>query len=1194
MSNLHKVLCLLSFSALFVACEQEIELKSDSLFTLIPPQHSGIDFANHVRYTEELNCYTFRNFYNGGGVGLGDFNNDGLIDIFLCGNMVSNRLYLNKGNFKFEDVTEQTGLGSSGVWSSGVAVADVNGDGWLDIYVCKSGPPGGEKRHNELFINKGMAQDQSPAEGELFIPAFTEKSKEYGLHDEGLSVHAAFFDYDGDGDLDLYLLNNSLRSVGGYDLIKDQRNIPDPLGGNKLYRHDEGENGEPFFTDVSAQANIYRSNIGFGLGVAIGDLNQNGWQDMYVSNDFFERDYLYQNNGDGSFDEILEDRIRETSMGSMGADIADLNNDGWPDIYVTEMLPESDLRIKTKTKFENWDLYRQEIKQGYYHQFTRNTLQLNLGTATPTEVGHRNVGANTPPGDPVIAGVHFAEISRLAGVHATDWSWGALILDMDNDGWKDIFVANGIGKDLTDQDYVNFYSDPDNVRAVLKAEGKAITKMVDDMPSEKIANYAFQNQLFKVQTPEGATGTSQRYAHFKIPIFKNKAAEWGLAEPGFSNGSAYADLDNDGDLDLVINNQDMTAFIYRNNAESLLKDNHFLNLKIAGEGKNTHAIGAKAIILHQGQLFYQEVAPMRGFESTVDSRLHFGLGSLDKIDTLVVIWPNEGGVALLTDVPTDQFLQLTAADQMAPQQAVHWKKQPWLFPAGYTSVRNPVFQKKTDPRSFIPYSHQENEFSDFDRDRLIFQMLSASGPPMCSGDVNGDGLEDFFIGGAKDSPGALFFQKPNGRFFQTNAAVFEADKISEDTDCLFFDADGDGDLDLFVASGGNEFPSSSSALLDRLYLNDGRGNFTKSPNPPFSRFESTATVKTADYDGDGHPDLFIGVRLRPFLYGVPCSGFILKNDGKGNFTDLTAEVAPGLKDIGMITCAAWSDLDSDGDPDLVVAGEYLPITIFKNEKGRFTATQCQLAADNLPPSIPASGCWNTLALADVNGDGYPDIVAGNHGLNSRFKADPGKPVTMWINDFDQNGTAEQIISAFNGDESYPLALRNDMVMQMPFLKKKYLYFRDYANQTVQDIFSPEQLEHAVKLEAFTFESAIFINDGKGNFSWKTLPLQAQLAPVHAIAARDFDGDGKVDLLLGGNFYRSKPEIGIYDGSYGLYLKGDGQGNFLPQLPMQSGFFVKGEIRSFAFLKSKNENLVLVGRNNDTPDIFKFGETKQKQ
>jgi hypothetical protein len=1143
-------LALLALS-LFSCQDGEIDSVSGPLFTSIPPDYSGIDFYNRVDYDEELNCYTFRNFYNGGGVGIGDFNNDGLPDVFFCGNMVSNRLYLNKGNFKFEDITQQSGTGSKGVWSSGVAVADVNGDGWLDIYVCKSGPPGGAKRHNELFINNAR-------EGQT--PSFTEKSREMGLNDEGLSVHATFFDFDQDGDLDFYLLNNSLRSVGGYDLIKNQRNVPDPQGGNKLYRQDRQLDGSIRFTDVSAQAGIYRSNIGFGLGVAAGDLNRDGAQDLFVSNDFFEKDYLYINQtGEGPaeasaapyFAEHLEDCIRETSMGSMGADIADLNNDGLPEIFVTEMLPQDDRRIKTKTKFEHWDLYRQEVENGYYHQFTRNTLQLNLGPA-PRLDGAK--GKDLPL---------FAEISRLAGVHATDWSWGALILDMDNDGWKDIFVANGIGKDLTDQDYVNFYSDPANVRDILKKQGNAISRMVDDMPAEKIPNYAFRNNLADVK-PDSLSG-------WRVPTFTDMAAEWGLAQPSFSNGSAYADFDNDGDLDLVVNNQDMPTFLYRNNAESRPGQHNFLSLRLKGEGLNTQAVGARALLYLQGEIRYQEVAPMRGFESTVDHRLHFGLGRLEKADSLVVRWP-DGRTTTLADVQANQFLvleQQKAAAKAASQSPKH---------------ASPLFT--AHPASTDLYRHRENDFDDFDRDRLIFQMLSVSGPPLCKGDVNGDGREDVFIGGAKDQAGSLLLQQADGSFKASGQALFEQDKISEDTDCLFFDADGDRDLDLYVASGGNEFPNSSSALLDRLYLNDGRGQFAKSPSAPLSKFESTGVVEAADFDGDGDKDLFVGVRLRPFLYGVPCNGYLLQNDGKGHFTDVTGSLAPGLRELGMITSAVWADTDRDGDADLAVAGEWMPVVLFDNQEGRLVR---KAAGEALP-----SGWWNCLTAADLNGDGFTDLIAGNHGLNSRFRVASGKPATMWVNDFDQNQSAEQIISIYNGEASYPLALRNDLVAQLPYLKKKYLYFRDYAEQRVEDIFLPEQLQGALRLEAGAMETLAFINDGKGGFKVQNLPLEAQMTPVYAILAEDLDEDGHIDLLMGGNFYHAKPETGIYDGSLGCLLLGDGKGGFRAESPEASGINLRGAIRNIQLVKNKWGPLLFFGKNDAELEVLTLNKQNKNK
>ncbi len=1096
----------------------------DTMFTEMPASFTGIDFENKLEFRQDFNIYTYRNFYNGGGVAIGDVNNDGLPDIFFTANMLPNRLYLNLGNWKFKDISKEAGIEGMGRWSTGAAMADVNGDGWLDIYVCNSGDVEGDNKENELYINNGLLNEQQTTNNEQQIPTFTEQAKAYGLADPGLSTHAAFFDYDKDGDLDMYLLNNSFRAIGSFDLRKNEREKRDPVGGDKLFRND----GEKF-TDVSEQAGIYGSIVGFGLGVTVGDVDKDGWQDIYVSNDFFERDYLYLNNQNGTFREVLDQQMGSISAASMGADVADINNDGWPDFFVTEMLPEPEARIKTKTTFENWNRYQEGIKNGYFHQFTRNMLQLNNGDGS------------------------FSEIGRLAGVEATDWSWGALIQDFNNDGLKDIFVANGIYQDLTDQDFLQFIADDETKRSVISKEGVDFKKLVDYIPSEAVPNYLFEGQ-----------GNLS---------FKNRAQEWGLAKPGFSNGSAYADLDLDGDLDLVVNNLNMPAFIYRNNVETFAPQNRWLSVVLKGEGANPFAVGTKITVKHQGQQFYLEHNPIRGFESSMEYKAHFGLGEIQTVDSLIVEW-YYGKVTVLTNVPTNQVLVLDEKEAAASEAVT----------SSYRLTSAALFTPITNHQSPVTnYRHTENLFVDFDRDRLIYQMISTEGPKISVGDVNGDGQDDFFIGNAKDSPGAMIVQR-GGRFIKTNEAILQKDSLSEDLGSALFDADGDGDLDLYVCSGGNEFSASSSALRDRLYLNDGRGNFTlKDVMLPAGRFESTSCVKPADFDGDGDLDLFVGMRLVPFYYGVPCNGYILQNDGKGNFKNVSNEIAPELKEVGMITDAAWLDIDGDGDLDLAVVGEWMPIKIFKNENGRFSPLTLSLSH----PLALSSGWWNCLEVADLNGDGHPDLIAGNHGRNSRFRASEEKPISCYINDFDQNGSVEQIICQFNGEKSYPLVLRHDLISQMPNLKKKYLKYESFKEQTIQDIFTPEQLQNSLVHEVTRLETSVYLNDGKGNFTPVPLPLEAQLSPVYAILPQDFDGDGKMDLLLGGNLYNVKPEMGRYDASFGCLLKGRGDGTFEYIPPKVSGLRLVGQVRDFAVVKSGGQRLLLVARNDAEMQVFRF-------
>lgn len=1079
-----------------------------ALFKLLSSDQTGIDFTNQLDYTEQLNTYTYKNFYSGGGIGLGDFNNDGLIDVFFAGNLVSNKLFLNKGNLQFEDISESAGLDTKRVWTTGVSVVDINADGLLDIYLCKSGPPGGDQRYNELFINNGGL-------------TFTEKSKEYGLAFEGLSTHAAFFDFDKDGDLDCYLLNNSLRSVGGYDLRVGQRNLPDPLGGNKLLRNDDG-----VFLDVSESAGIYTSEIGFGLGVTIGDINKDGWPDIYVSNDFFEKDYLYINNHDGTFRESLEDCMQEISLGSMGADMADINNDGLPEVFVTEMLPEKDDRLKTTAQFESWDKYNINLKNGYFRQFSRNVLQLNNGNGT------------------------FSEIARLSGVQATDWSWGALIFDMDNDGLKDIFVANGIYKELLNQDYVNFASNPELIKQILSKKKGVITQLIDSIPSTPIANYAFQNQ-----------GDLS---------FINKASEWGLGLSTHSNGSAYGDLDNDGDLDLVLNNVNVPSQVYENRSKQLAPENTTLSFVLHGEQGNSFALGTKITLKTKDRLIYQEVSPMRGFMSTVDSRIHVGLGKVASVDSVFVEWPNNK-VSVLSNVKSNQLIELYQKD--AQQEVKTAPKR---------DNKKAIFSSSQKLRG-VDFVHRENDFVDFDRDRLLFNMISNEGPCLCTGDLNHDGLYDFYIGGAKVQAGALFIQQKSGAFTKSNESAFEMDKESEDTDCTFFDANGDGMQDLYVTSGGFEFSSSSTALLDRLYINKGNNQLKKSlqPLPVLTNFESTSTVVAGDYDGDGDIDLFVGARLIPSLYGEPANGYILNNDGKGNFLDVTKTISPQLLKLGLITDARWIDANNDDHPDLLIVGEWMSIKMFINENGKFVDRSAAYGFTK------TEGWYHSLDVGDFNKDGFVDFVAGNHGLNSRFKASENKPVSMYVNDFDQNGSIEHITTRYDGDLSYPLVLKQDLVAQIPSLKKKYLHFRDYKGKTMADIFTGDQLKNTLILNAFTFETNVWMNNGNGTFSKHSLPIQAQFFPIYALLVDDFTRDGNLDILAGGNLHRAKPETGIYAAGYGLLLKGDGQGSFESLSATESGLQIKGEIRAFKKISDNGKTFVLVGKNNDRIEVLSY-------
>jgi hypothetical protein len=1067
------------------------------LFSLLSSQETGISFNNAVSENEALNVLSYEYFYNGGGVAAGDINGDGLADLFFTGNMRPNKLYLNLGGFKFKDITDQASpllAGRKDGWKTGTTMADVNGDGRLDIYVCYSGKKADDVRRNQLFINEGGNK-------------FTEQASQYGLCDPGYSTQAAFFDYDNDGDLDMFLLNHNVKKIDNMEFAQHKGEV-DALAGNKLFKNEGGH-----FVDVSKVAGIVQSPLTFGLGIAVADINKDGWQDIYVTNDYNEPDYLYLNNKNGTFTNRSQEMLRHHSQFSMGVDIADFNNDTRPDIFTLDMLPADNHRQKSLQLQENYEVFELQQQQGLYPQYMRNMLHLNNGDGT------------------------FSEIGQLAGVSKTDWSWCPLIADFDNDGYKDIYISNGYLRDYTNKDFLRYWGDY-KIKKAMAREPFLLMDLVTAMPATAVPDYIFRNE--------------------HNLTFSNKQQEWGLNQANMSNGAVYADLDNDGDLDLVVSTINQPASIYRNHSTDAYHT-AYLAMKLKGPGQNTQAVGAKVYVYTPGQAQYQEVNPNRGYLSCVPATLNFGLGTNQRADSVRIIWPNQT-THLLTNVKANQLLQLVGQP----------KDQPY---AQVASAPKKVFKPAAPLFDFKP---EEVALNDFKRQLLMLFMYSKTAPVMVKADVNKDGRDDLFVSGAKDEVGKLYLQQPGGKFVEAPLGRSTSRPAGTVAAAAFFDATGDGYPDLYVAKGGYAlYEAGQDELQDELYLNDGKGHLTLSTaGLPALTASSKSCVRTADVDHDGDVDVFVGGRVIPGRYPLAPPSYLLLNTGHGTFT--AAEVP--FAHAGMVTDAQWADLNKDGRPDLVLCGEMMPLTVwantpqgFKNQTGDYFAS-------------PQSGLWFSLHVADVNADGQPDLVAGNLGLNSPLQATAQEPASLYYADFDGNGSIDPFFNFYVQGKSYPFVSRDELNEVIYPMRRRFTSYKAYADATMADIFPGDELGKAGKLEATELRTMLYLNN-KGKFTATDLPVEAQFSVVTQIASGDYNHDGHPDLLLLGNHTDNRLKMGSIDAGYGCLLQGDGRGHFryVPQLA--AGICVVGDVKSVSEIMVNHQPYLVVGVSNGPVQFY---------